>query len=64
MKKYIIKDWMSNRLWPNLEFNSFEDGWSHIYETTPEPEQDSPDWVDGWFDDFYVVEKKEEKSND
>lgn len=62
--KWIIQDWMSRRIWSDKEFDSFEDGWSHIYTESPEPEQDSPDWVDGWYDDFYVVPMQEEKSND
>lgn len=54
--EYIIKDWTGRVLFDGKTFPSFEDGWGFIYETNPEPEQNSPDWVDGWFDDYYVEE--------
>ena len=55
-KTFIIKDWTGKVLFGGQTFPSFEDGWGHIYQTCPEPEKDSPEWLDGWFDDFYVVE--------
>ena len=62
-KKWVINDWAGNRLWgefgstdPNLAFNSFEEAWDFIYVTKPEPEEGSPEWVDGWYDDYFVVE--------
>jgi hypothetical protein len=58
MTKFIIKDWMGNILWDGKEFDSFMEGWEFIYEADPEPEKDSPDWVDGWYDDYYVEEKE------
>jgi len=64
MAKWIIKGWTGNRLWrefgsndPNLSFDSFEEAWGFIYEAKPEPEEGSPDWVDGWYDDYYVEEE-------
>lgn len=57
MSKYVIRDWMNNIMFDGIEFDSFEDGWGFIYETMPEPEENSPDWVDGWYDDVFVVEK-------
>jgi len=54
MSKWIIKDWMSNVLWNGKTFDSFEEGWEWIYAQNPEPEEGSPDWVDGWYDDYYV----------
>ena len=54
MQVWIVKDWVGNRLFPGETFASFEDGWARIYEQWPEPEKDSPEWLDGWFDDFYV----------
>jgi hypothetical protein len=59
MTKYYIKDWMSNVLFGGKTFDSFEEGWEYIYMVNPEPEQDSPEWVDGWFDDYYVEEVEE-----
>ena len=57
MAKYIIRDWMNNILFDGIEFDSFEEGWDYIYVTDPMPEEESPDWVDGWYDDYYVIEK-------
>jgi len=56
MAKYIIKDWMGNILFKGKTFKYFEDGWAHIYENDPEPEEGTPEWVDGWYDDYYVEE--------
>lgn len=61
MSRWIIRDWTGRILWEGKEFGSFESGWDWIYEQSPEPENDSPDWVDGWFDDYYVEEKEEVK---
>jgi hypothetical protein len=57
-RKWIIKDWMGNILFHGKTFDFFEDGWSYIYENDPMPEENSPEWVDGWYDDYYV--KKED----
>jgi len=57
MSKYIIRDWMNNIMFGGIEFNSFEEGWGYIYVTMPEPDEDSPEWVDGWYDDVFVIEK-------
>ena len=63
MAKWIIKGWTGNRLWtefgsddPNLLFDSFEEAWDFIYASKPEPEEGSPDRVDGWYDDYFVEE--------
>jgi hypothetical protein len=57
MSKYLIRDWMNNILFNGIEFNSFEEGWEFLYDTMPEPPEASPDWVDGWYDDVFVIEK-------
>ena len=57
MSKWIIKDWTGRTLWDGKEFDSFESGWDWICEQSPEPEKDSPEWLDGWYDD-YLVEPK------
>lgn len=33
--KYIIVDWAGNRMFPNEEFDSFEDWWAYIDEHIP-----------------------------
>ena len=65
MSKWIIKDWAGNRLWTefgsndrNLSFDSFEEAWDFIYVAKPEPDEDSPEWVDGWYDDYFVEESE------
>ena len=58
--KYIIKDWCSNVLFGGREFDSFEEGWDFIYENDPEPAERTSKWIDGWYDDYFVEEKKEE----
>jgi hypothetical protein len=52
--KWEIRDWINNLCFGGVQFATFEEGWSYIYEHNPEPEPDSPDWVDGWYDDYYV----------
>ena len=51
MKKYIIQDWMSNHLFKDHTFTSFESGWDFIYENIKEEYED-----DGTYDDYYVIE--------
>jgi hypothetical protein len=69
MKKYLIRDWADNIMFYAKEFDSFEEGWGFLYETMPEPDEDSPEWIDGWYDDVFVIEKgyhvtgKKEESN-
>jgi hypothetical protein len=33
--KWIIQDWTGTRKWPKKEFNSFDDGWSFLYQELP-----------------------------
>ena len=56
-KKFIIRDWMNNILFDGIEFDSFEEGWDWLYTNYPEPDESSPDWVNGWNDDWFVIEK-------
>ena len=46
--KWIIEDWAGNRMFPDKEFDSFEDGWEFVREHCPEA-----DW-----EDIYVEEKQ------
>lgn len=55
---WIIKDWTGRVLFGGKEFDSFDEGWDFIWETDPEPDENSPDWVDGWYDDYFVEEKE------
>mgnify|MGYP006285897059 CR=1 FL=1 len=65
-KKYGIVGWSyvgkakDNLLFGGVTFDTFEEGWDWIYVNHPEPEQDSPDWVCGWYDDWYVVELEQD----
>ena len=52
MNKFVIIDWTGNRLFPNQEFESFQDGWAFIYENIHEEFED-----DGTYDDVLVVPK-------
>lgn len=50
--KWIVHDWAGNRLFPDQEFDTFEDGWAHVRSNLPE----EVDW-----EDIFVVEKDTEK---
>ena len=62
LKKWGIFPWItwSNKtraeqmLFDGVSFDTYEEGWAFIYETDPEPEETSPDWRSGWYDDYYV----------
>ena len=49
--KYIIEDWIGNRMFPGDTFDSFEEGWDFIYEHIPD--------IDNQYDDIFVVELSE-----
>lgn len=51
---YIIKDWADNVCFHGAEFDSFEDAWSHVYETDPNTNEE-----DSYYDDYFVVLKGE-----
>lgn len=36
--KFIIQDWMGNRMFPKKSFDSFEEGWEFIYENVEDEE--------------------------
>ena len=55
MATWIIEDWTGQRCWPDKEFSSFQEAWGFIYVADPEPPEDSPLWLDHWFDDYCVV---------
>lgn len=51
MEKYIIKDWAGNHLFPDMEFDSFDDGWcfldTHFSKELDEDER--------YLEDYFVV---------
>ena len=52
--KWIIKDWADNHLFPEKEFNSFEDAWEFLYETFREEMEKDEEF----FQDYYVETKE------
>ena len=54
MEKWITKDWTGRVLFGGYLFDSFLKAWDAIYENDPEPKEGSAEWLDGWFDDYYV----------
>ena len=48
---FIIQDWMSNHLFTNKTFDSFDEAWSYIYENVEQEYED-----DGTYDDYYAIE--------
>jgi hypothetical protein len=49
---WLIQDWTGKRLWADRSFETFEDGWDHVYENTrDDPEVDDPEF----YGEFYVV---------
>jgi len=52
---FHIKDWANNTLFGGKTFPSFEDGWSHIYENDPMPDEDDPEYSEHHYDDYYVL---------
>jgi len=44
---FIIEDWTGKRLFPDLTFDTFEDGWAHIRDNVVDE--------DNAYDDYYVV---------
>ena len=55
--KWIIKDWAANHLFPEKEFDSFEDAWEFLYETFREEMEKDEEF----FQDYYVETKETEK---
>lgn len=55
--RYIILDWAGNRIAPNLDFATFEDGWDHTFSSlSGELELSDED-----YQEYYVVLKGETK---
>ena len=60
MTTYQIQDWTGKICFGGKTFESFEEGWDHIYQNDPEHEEGSLEWIDGWYDDYYVEVVAEE----
>lgn len=52
--KFRIEDWTGKVCFAGKTFDTFDDGWSFIYEHDPVPEDASPNDKEHWFDDYYV----------
>lgn len=50
MNRWIITDWIDNHLFPEKEFDSFEDGWAFLYETFREEMEKDEEF----FQDYFV----------
>lgn len=44
---FIIEDWTGRRLFPDRTFETFEDGWAHVYANVEDEGGNT-------FDDYYV----------
>jgi hypothetical protein len=56
MAKFIIKDWAGNRMFPDNEFDSFEEGWGFVYENVDNSQYDENE-NDNVYQDIFVLEK-------
>lgn len=56
-EKFEIEDWAGNLMFDGKTFDSFEEGWSFIYENILEEYEG-----DGTYEDVYVVPVKERKA--
>lgn len=57
-KVFIIQDWAGNRMFPDNEFESFEEGWEFIYANVDNSEYDESGNEDkNVYQDIYVNEK-------
>ena len=55
--KWIIKDWADNHLFPEKDFDSFEDAWAFLYETfSKELDKDEK-----FLQDYFVETKERTK---
>lgn len=56
--KYIIRDWAGNRIFKNMEFDTFEDAWQYIYENVDNSEFERTQNMDFDVWQELVVEEK------
>ena len=54
--KYIIQDWAGNVMFNQIEFETFEDAWSYVYEKF---EYLSDSEAEEQYQDIYVEQKGE-----
>ncbi len=56
--KFIIQDWAGNHLFVDWEFDTFEDGWEHIYENVDNSLYDKTGKDDdNTYQEYFVVPK-------
>lgn len=55
---FQIQDWAGNVLFDGKTFDTFDDGWAHIYKEIPDSMSDTHE-DQSFYDDYYVVEIKE-----
>jgi hypothetical protein len=63
---YIIQDWMGNRMFPNKDFKTFEEGWNYIHENVDNSlfEATQNDNDDNYQEYNVIFAKRENKSKD
>lgn len=49
---FIIEDWAGNHLFHDKTFDTFEDGWDHLYNHFEENNMD----CDEWAQEYLVIE--------
>ena len=58
--QFIIQDWAGNHLFQDKIFDSFEDGWSFIYENVDNSKFDrTQDENDNEYQEYYVIENNQ-----
>ena len=56
---FIIQDWAGNRMFPNVTFKTYEEGWEFVYENVDNSTYDeSQKEDDNVYQDIYVVNKR------
>jgi len=54
----MIQDWAGNRMFPEMTFDTFEDGWAYVDENVDNREYElSGDDDDDVLQDIYVIEQ-------
>ena len=56
---YIIEDWAGNRIFPDKEFETYDDGWAYIYENIDNSKSDqSGNEDEDEYQEYFVILKK------
>ena len=55
-KQFTIQDWAGNRMFPEMVFDTYEEGWEYIYANVDNTEYDITEDEDyNVYQDIYVV---------